>query len=224
VQRLFPRPGGPTTVLEVYGEPRPATSTGRPWIGLCMVASVDGSTVLGGASAGLSDATDRDVLLTLRSVADMIVVGAGTVRAEGYGVPKKPGQRIGVVTRTGAVDPDTPLFRSGAGFLIMPEDGPPTPIDNVRAGRGEIDLAAAMLRLPGGPRFVQAEGGASLNGALAAADLLDEINITTSPLVVGGDGARATTHAPELTHRYDLVHLAEHDSFLYSRYVRASAL
>ena len=186
-----------------------------------MVASIDGSTVLGGASAGLSSDVDREVMLTLRTIADAIVVGAGTVRAVGYGPPKKAGQRIGVVSRTCTFDFDSALFRSGAGFLILPEDAPAVPVDSVRAGVGEIDLGLALTRLPGQPRFVQVEGGASLNGALAAADLLDEINITTSPQIVGGDGARATTHAAAMSHRYTLAHVLEDDGFLFSRYVRA---
>jgi len=216
-------PGGQTTVREAYTADRPLPPGGRPWVGLCMVSSIDGSTVLDGASAGLSSDIDREVLLTLRSIADMIIVGAGTVRAEGYGPPRKPGQRIGVVTRSGEIDPSLPLFVSGAGFLIMAEDSPDVSIESVRAGIGEVDLALALTRLPGRPRFVQAEGGASLNGTLAAADLLDEINITTSPLLVGGDGARATTHAPQLEHRFRLAHLIEEESYLFSRYVRAEA-
>lgn len=185
-----------------------------------MVASIDGSTVHDGASAGLSSDVDRDVMLTLRSLADVIIVGAGTVRAEGYGPPRTPGQRIGVVTRTGNVDITTALFTSGAGFLILAEDSPDVDVESVRAGVGEVDLALAMHRLPGSPRFAQAEGGASLNGALAAADLLDEINITTSPMIVGGDGVRATVKAPPLDHRYRLAHLCEQDDFIFSRYVR----
>ncbi len=220
MQRLLPLPAGPTTVLDAYGGARPLTENGRPWIGLCMVASIDGSAVLDGASAGLSSNTDRDVLLTLRSVADMIIVGAGTIRAEGYGPPRKPGQRIGVVSRSGRVDTSIALFTSGAGFLIMADDSPEVFVETVRAGIGRVDLAAALRRLPGAPSFVQAEGGAMLNGALAAADLLDEIDITTSPMIVGGDGTRITTSAPRLSHRYRLAHLLEDDGFLFSRYVR----
>jgi riboflavin biosynthesis pyrimidine reductase len=220
VQRLLPSPTGPTTITEAYGVARPRPESGRPWVALCMVSSIDGSTALDGASAGLSSDADREVLLTGRRLADMIIVGAGTVRAEGYGVPKKPGQRIGVVSRSGHVDADTPLFASGAGFLIVPEDAPQTAIETVRAGFGELDIVAAMHRLPGNPSFVQAEGGASLNGSLAAADLLDEINITTSPLVVGGDGSRSTTGAPEAARRFDLAHVLEEDGFVFSRYVR----
>jgi len=185
-----------------------------------MVESIDGSTVLDGQSAGLSNDADRDLLLTLRSIADMIIVGAGTVRAEPYGPPRKAGQRIGVVSRSGKVDTTTALFASGAGFLIMAEDSPDVDVETVRAGVGEVDLNQAMHHLPGSPAFVQAEGGATLNGALAAADLLDEINLTVSPLIVGGDGARATAHAPEVSRHYQLAHLGVDGSFLFCRYVR----
>ena len=83
---------------------------------------------------------------------------------EGYGPPKKAGQRIGIVTASGNLDPASELFRSGAGFLIMPEDGPPPPsaLDVVRAGRGRVDLAAALARLDQvmpAPTFIQVEGG-----------------------------------------------------------------
>ena len=185
-----------------------------------MVASIDGSTAFDGASAGLSSDVDREMLLTLRRAADVIIVGAGTVRAEGYGPPKKPGQRIGVVSRSGNVDHTSALFAGGAGFLILPEDAPESPIDSVRAGTGEIDLAAALLHLPGAPTIVQAEGGPSLNAALAAADLVDEMNITTSPQVVGGAGARITQGLPATGQRFDLVQLCEDDGFLFSRYIR----
>ncbi len=185
-----------------------------------MVASVDGSTMLDGVSGGLSSAVDREVLLTLRSLADVIIVGAGTVRSEGYGPPKKPGQRIGVVTRSGDVDLDRPLFTSGAGFLIVPEDLAPLAVETVRAGVGEIDLASAIRRLPGNPSFVHAEGGPSLNGSLAEADLIDELAITTSPRLVGGAGSRITKGSADLSRVLTLVHVLEDDGFLFSRYVR----
>jgi riboflavin biosynthesis pyrimidine reductase len=188
-----------------------------------MVTSIDGSTVFGDTSAGLSSNADRDVLLTLRSFADIIIVGAGTVRSEGYGIPKKPNQRIGVVSRTGMVDLDSALFSSGAGFLIVPEDAPACRVESVRAGVGELDLVAAMGRLPGNPRFVQAEGGPMLNGALATANLVDEINLTTSPQVIGGHGPRLLRGAAALTTRYQLMHLLEDEGFLFSRYVRSDS-
>jgi riboflavin biosynthesis pyrimidine reductase len=68
---------------------------------------------------------------------------------------------------------------------------------------------------------VQAEGGALLNGALAAADLIDELNLTLSPMLAGGNGPRVTSGPTELARRMRLSHVLEDDDFLFTRYVRA---
>ena len=67
---------------------------------------------------------------------------------------------------------------------------------------------------------MQAEGGPALNAALAAADVIDELNLTISPLVSGGDGPRVVTGAPPIGRRMDLAHVLEDDGFLFTRYVR----
>jgi 5-amino-6-(5-phosphoribosylamino)uracil reductase len=191
-----------------------------------MVASLDGSTAVEGRSRPLSNANDTAVLLTLRELADVIVVGAGTARKEGYGPPRKPGQRVGVVTASGGVNESSPLFASGAGFLIMAEDGPPVPpaVEVVRAGRGGVDLAAALRRFGeviDEPDFVHAEGGPTLNGALLAAGCVDELNLTVSPVLAGGHGPRVTAGAGELLTPFVLAHLVVDDeSFVFSRWVR----
>ncbi len=191
-----------------------------------MVASLDGSTVVDGASAGLSSENDTGVLLRLRAVADVIVVGAGTARGEGYGPPSKSGQRVGVVTRGGSVDTSTELFTSGAGFVITTSSArfEERGVDVIRAGTDEVDLRRALSQIPElcpGATFVQAEGGASLNGALADADLLDELNLTTSPALVGGEGPRLISGAGEISSRYELAQLVVDDeSFVFSRWRR----
>ncbi len=225
MRRLLPEPADDIAVADAY-----ASALGRrrdrPWVGLCMVASIDGSTVVGGNSAGLSSPTDTAVLRQLRAIADVIVVGAGTVRDEGYGPPRKPGQRIGVVTGSGDVDLSSTLFTSGAGFVITTEDATfdTADIDVVRAGTGSVDLAAAinqLSRLISGCGVVQAEGGATLNGALLDADVIDEINVTTSPAAVGGTGPRIAAGAGDHQHRFDLAQLAIDDlSFVYARWLR----
>jgi riboflavin biosynthesis pyrimidine reductase len=217
MRRLHPDPTEHISAADAYDVVRPRPGK-RPWLGLCMVASVDGSTVVDHRSEALSSEADREVLSTLRSLADVIVVGAGTVRIEGYGPPKKPGQRIGVVSRSGNVDLSMPLFASGAAFLIMPASAPERPIDTIRAGDGELDLAAALSQLD--VDFVQAEGGPRLNAALAAADLIDELNLTISPMLSGGDGPRVTAGAEPIFHRLGLAHVLEDDGFLFTRYVR----
>ncbi len=219
MRRLFDFPTDHVTVREAYDVERPRPAN-RPWIGVCMVSSIDGSTVVDSNSRGLSSKADQEVLLTLRDLADVLIVGAATVRIEGYKPPRKAGQRVGVISRRGDVDMTSPLFTSGAGFLILPDDAPPASVDSVRAGTGEVDLAGALAQLDA--QFVQAEGGATLNGALAAADLIDELNLTISPQLAGGDGPRVTGGAQQLSHRMRLVHVLEEDDFLFTRYLRAA--
>jgi len=190
-----------------------------------MIASIDGSTAVDGASAQLGNANDSAVLKRLRSIADVIIVGAGTARAEGYGPPSKPGQRIGVVTASARVQLDTPLFTSGAGFLITTTTAAVTAsVDIVRAGDDAVDLLAALRALGtvcDDPRVVQCEGGPGLNGSLFTRDLVDEINVTTSPLVAGGDGARLATGAAAESHPFALHQLLiDDESFLFSRWLR----
>lgn len=195
-----------------------------------MIASLDGTTVVEGRSGALSTATDAALLGALRRTADVILVGAGTVRAEGYGRPKQAGLRVGVVTTTGEVDTSSELFASGSGFLVMPEDGParPTgpagPVETIRAGTGRVDLALALARLDelmDQPTFAQAEGGPRLNGALLDAGCVDELNLTISPMLAGGDGPRLVDGASGRLVSYELVQLAiDDESFAYGRWHR----
>jgi len=190
-----------------------------------MIASIDGSTAVDGASGQLGNANDSAVLKRLRSIADVIIVGAGTARAEGYGPPSKPGQRIGVVTASARVQLDTPLFTSGAGFLITTTTATvAASVDTVRAGEDAVDLLAALRALGtvcDDPRVVQCEGGPGLNGSLFTRDLVDEINVTTAPLVAGGDGARLATGAAAQSQPFGLHQLLiDDESFLFSRWLR----
>lgn len=204
-------PGREITADEAYGlsRPEPRDPRGRrPWVGMCMVSSIDGSTVVNGNSLPLSGPADREVLLALRRHADTVLVGAGTVRDEGYGKPSKVGQRVAVVTRSGRIDTSTELFTSGAGYLVTP------------TSTGEIDLFAAVAAAQG--PYIQLEGGAKLNAAMVDADLVDEINLTISPNVTGGDAPRLTNGARNLMLRYTLHHVLEDEGFLFLRYVRGN--
>ena len=221
---IFPAPSAEISVREAYGVDRSriTTNTGsRPMIGLCMVMSLDGSTVVQGNSRALSGDADRSILVGLRSLADVIVVGSSTVRIDDYGPPSRKELRVGVVSRTGNLDLTTPLFTSGAGFLIIPEDAP-TPLNPsitcIRAGRGSVDFAAAMCQLDG--TFIQLEGGPGLNASMAQADLIDEINLTISPNVAANNEPRLLSEASPILKRFTLSHILEEDGFLFLRYTR----
>ncbi|HUG00192.1 MAG TPA: dihydrofolate reductase family protein [Ilumatobacter sp.] len=207
-----------------YGVPRP-TRHDRPWTALNMITSIDGSVAVDGTSGGLGNATDRRVLGALRSAASMILVGAGTAAGEGYGPPRKAGQRIAVVTNSGRLDANSQLFASGAGFAVTHADAlVPEGIEVLRAGRDAVDLELALHQLTAMVPvngWIVVEGGPSLNGALLASDLIDEFNLTTAPFMVGGDGKRATSGAPEMTRSFELAHqLIDSDRYLFSRWVR----
>jgi riboflavin biosynthesis pyrimidine reductase len=223
LRRIHPQPAADVTIREAYDVAR-TPPDGRPWIEVCMVASVDGSTVVDGRSRGLSNSHDTELVLTLRDLADVILVGAGTARAEGYGPPRKAGQRVGVVSNSGRVDASSSLFASGAGFLIVPESAPETAIDTIHAGASRVDLGVAVASLSqvvGEVAFIHAEGGPHLNGALATADLIDELNLTLSPLLAGGDGPRLTVGGADVSSALELAHLVvDEESFVFSRWVR----
>lgn len=219
MRRLLPTPVDVISPAEAYADPARRRHDGRPWVGVCMVASVDGATVVDGRSGGLSNETDAAVLRALRELAGVVLVGAGTVRSEGYGPPGAPGLRIGVVSSRGAgLDYESALFRSGAGFVVTAEDSPELPVSTVRAGHGRVDLAGVLGQLD--VEFVHVEGGPTLNGALLDADVVDEVNLTISPQLSGGDAPRAFAGASPAGRPLELAHLLEADGFLFTRWMR----
>lgn len=225
LHRAHPAPHRSITIREAYSVAREPHAH-RPWVGLCMVTSLDGTVAVDGSSGRLGNPNDLEVLLTLRSIADVIVVGAGTVRGEGYGPPRTSGQRVGVITNRGSVDLDTELFTSGAGFVIAPmsADVDEDRVDVLRAGADTVDMAGAIARLGEivpSVRYVQAEGGPTLNASLFEADLIDELDLTIASRLSGGAGSRLTSGAAELDRRFDLAHLlVDDDGFVFGRWTR----
>jgi riboflavin biosynthesis pyrimidine reductase len=223
--RLHPGPIEATTVAAGYLVERPRPDA-RPWVGVCMIASIDGATAVSGRSGGLANATDREVLLTIRAAADVVLVGAGTAAGEGYRAPRQANLRIGVVTNSGRVDHTRELFTSGAGFLVVPESASVADdVEVLRVGTDRVDLRDAVARLGEvvpDARFVSAEGGPRLNAALLDADLVDEVSVTTSPRLVGGPSGRLASGAAEVDRRFELAHLLlDAEQFVFSRWVRA---
>lgn len=215
---------------------------GRPWVLLNMVASVDGATALDGVSGGLGGPADKEVFSAIRATADVILVAAGTVRAEAYGPPRTPavrraerearGQapypRLAIITRSLDLDHTSPLFTEAAEAPLVYTVAP-APSDRraalapvaelVDAGTEQVELAAVMADLAArGTRIVLGEGGPGLNGQLLAAGLVDELNLSTSPVLVGGASRRVTASPCGAPHRVELGHLWENGGFLFSRY------
>jgi hypothetical protein len=90
MRRLFPDPLDPVDPGDVYGDPPRTGPGGRPGVRLNMIASVDGATTVARVSGGLGGGADHDLFGLLRSLADVVLVAAGTARAEGYGPSRVP--------------------------------------------------------------------------------------------------------------------------------------
>ncbi|MBO0900479.1 dihydrofolate reductase family protein [Cellulomonas sp. zg-ZUI22] len=192
----------------------------RPHVRATMVTSVDGAAAgTDGRSGSLGTPADRRVFAVLRALADVVLVGAGTVRAEGYReLPVAAGLRevraslgLGprivpaVVTCRG----DVPADVADGALVVTGTQGADRARAAVGADRtvvvpaphdpGSPDLRAAVAALAArGLRHVLAEGGPRLLADLLAAGLVDELCLTTSPLLVAGDAPRAATGAGPL--------------------------
>src|SRR3954463_12837013 len=103
MRQLLPEVVDPADPADVYADL--PSAEGRPAVRLNMISTVDGATALDGVSGGLGSLADKKVFAVLRSLADVVLVAAGTLRAEHYGPSTVP---IAVVTRTAHLDWQSP--------------------------------------------------------------------------------------------------------------------
>jgi riboflavin biosynthesis pyrimidine reductase len=233
-----------TALSALYAYPDAAAGV-APWLRASMVASVDGAASLDGRSGGLSGDADRLVFSVLRSLADVILVGAGTARAEGYRpvrdsevwaalrAGRAPVPPIAVITGKLDLNEDAPLLAGAAArtIVLTTEAAPPARraavarhADVVVAGREAVAPAAAVGALAArGYRRVLVEGGPGLLGQITAAGLLDELCVTVSPVLEGGHAGRimaAPQGRPGAATGLRLAHVLEDHGFLLCRYLR----
>jgi riboflavin biosynthesis pyrimidine reductase len=246
VRQLIPRPSRDVEpdLAAVYAYPGHA----RRWVRANMVASADGAAQAEGRSTGLSGEADKKVFRALRGLADVILVGASTVRVEGYKQPAAPrepyararaaaGQApvaaIAVVSASLSLDFDAPLYREAAvrTITITVDDAPPDRLAAAReagevilAGTGRADLALAVdLLAESGRGRILCEGGPHLLAAVARAGRLDELCLAVSPQLLAGHATRITD-GPELDPPLPLaLHtLLVEDGFLFTRHLVAT--
>lgn len=209
------------------------------------VSSVDGAVTLQGRSGGLGGATDRAIMQVLRAMCDIVVVGAGTIRVEGYGGTKVEGMdaawrrdhglapqpRLAIVSRALDLDRDHAVFSEAVvrPIVVTCADAPADArnalsevADVIVAGDASVDLSLALEQLAGlGLRHVLSEGGPHLFGSLVAAGLVYELCLTLSPHLVGGDAGRIMRGVPEAARELRLRRMLVDDDWLFLRYARA---
>jgi riboflavin biosynthesis pyrimidine reductase len=230
--QLSPLVAGPARAIpDLLAEvqPRERAPADRPFVYMNFVSTVDGRAARDGRTEALGGEADLELLLELRVLADAVLVGTGTLRAEGYdrlvrGEPRRA-RRIAnglaedplavVLTRRSAVPWDAGLFQSPdqpvvvyTGVETEPPDVPAA-VDLVRLD--EPTPAEALADLRGrGVRALLCEGGPTVFGALLSAGVVDELFLTISPLLTGDEnepnivaGGRLAT-PPEMRLRWVL--------------------
>lgn len=210
-----------------------------------MVASLDGAAAFNGRVRPLSDAVDHQLLRALRTYADVVLVGAGTIRAERYGPAVLTAAQssyrlerwgldapppIAVVTRTGNLPLDTPLFTGTVRPIVVTthrtatEHGPTLAevADIVVAGEDTVDMPALIAAFRDrGFRRILCEGGPTLLHDLVMHDLVDDMCLTVAPRLAGPQPQQAAAGPTLASPRsLSLRHVLTHHDFLYLRYSR----
>ncbi len=242
VLRLFPEPAASLAVEEVYRDVYLPERRARPYVLINMVSSLDGKAVVEGKASSIGSKTDRAIMRNLRTRADAVMIGAGTLRAEKLtlAVPDdlsqerarsgfKPQPLAIVVTTSGDIPLSQHLLNAFPDNLLIfasPAIQRSRLMDLSRQAYVEISpnlkVALNILKERYAIRTLLVEGGPSLNHALISDGLVDEIFLTLSPKLLGGKGSTTLTivEGLALDHRkFDppspiSIHLADGELFL----------
>ena len=209
------------------------------------VSSLDGAVEIDGKSKALSSDSDSRVFSMVRRLADVVLVGAGTIREEGYnplrlskaarewrtaaGLAENP--TLAIVSSRLELSPVNPVFQSAVRPIVVTHEASPAErrealgevADLIVLGAGEVDLQAVVDELAARemPQIL-CEGGPHLLGALTEADLVDELCLALAPLLAGPGAGRITAGLPTtLTRQMKLrTTLQAEDDYLFFRYTR----
>lgn len=207
-----------------YAAPR------TPWLRVNMVSTVDGAaTGESGKSGSINNAADKVVFGLLRSLADAVVVGAGTLRTEGY----RPIEGTPLVAVSGRASVPPGLRSAPGGSVLMATCAAAEHLDEARevlgpehvivAGDDEVDLRGVVVALhERGLTHLLSEGGPTLLASLLEAGLVDELDATVVPRLVGGAGPRIVA-GPPVDVPLSLHLLLEEGGTLLARWLTAGA-
>jgi len=213
-----------------------------PWLRANFIASIDGAATVDGLSGGLGTAADQRVFELLRRTSDAVLVGAGTVRAEGYGPMRVSEQSASWRVRNGMpphpvfvivsgsldLDPASPIFTNApvkpiivtiAGHDLKAFDG----LADVVVAGTTLNLATmlAALHRRGLLRILN-EGGPTLFTSLLEAGMVDELRLTISP-TIAGNGSRITAQTLAVPINATLAEILHGDGTLLYSYLLSTA-
>jgi riboflavin-specific deaminase-like protein len=243
LRRLYPEPGGVTVEEAVAGLELGALAPDeRPYVIDNMVATADGRATIDGRAGPIGDKYDRALFLRLRTQADCVLAGAGTLRAERYGhLVRTPELRAAreaeglppeplacVLTRSLQLPWDTSLWTDPASRVALYTSSPRNPppcaatvtLQRMAEAELTVDRVLRSLRADHGVRSVLCEGGPTVNRQLLEADALDELFLAVEPKLAGGGDAPTIVGPPPLAvpERLQLISILEGDGALFLRY------
>ena len=210
----------------------PPEHDGRPHVALNFVMTADGRVSYQGR-AEIGTRTDRALMFHLRSLADAVMIGAGTLRVDPFApaVKGRDRQPMAIVVSHACDLPLANRFFAHPGIRLVATTSaaPPTALAAVRAAGADVETFGATdvdpVRLLGalrrrGVRFLLCEGGPTLAGQLLAARLVDELFLTHATLVTAEPHARRLFEGPsrpDVPVRIERVTLHEHEGERYER-------
>lgn len=203
ISQIFPTPSE-RSIEDLYDLSSRRRHPDRPWVIMTMISTADGAIAIDGNSAGLSNATDREIFLTLRRSAAVILVGGETVRSDAYS-PVPNHQSLVIVSNSGNLGPNHEALHAATSTRIVTG----SVVDITRNLPGEVCVL---------------EGGPSLNAQMLAADLVDEVCLTVSPRFPAGTVGRLAQGPMAGVEPWSLAHIAEDAGFVFLRYVRQRSI
>lgn len=215
----------------------------QPHVRVNFISSLDGAVEIDGKSGPLGGPADRAAFMAMRAMADVIMVGAGTVRAENYGPVRlsqeaqqrrrergqNPRPPLAVVTARGNLEPDARLFGPGANVLILTTSKVAAERPDlakvaqlIDCGDAHVDLGLALAEMRGrGLARVLCEGGAELMRSLMMVGLVDELCLTFAPVLAGPNRRTLAGPGPlPQLERFRLAALIVGDDMVLTRYAR----
>lgn len=237
MHRLLPTPGTDLDgdgLVDHYAHPPGIVA---PYVRVNFVSSADGAVSVDGRSGGLGSDGDRRVFGVLRELAEVVLVGAGTARAEDYRGARRPTRGrdtpppIAVVTGSADLDPAARLFTDTRvpPIVLTGPDAPEQRLDRLTGAGADVvvlpDLEPRTLLAELGRRGlhrVLCEGGPTLFGSMLAAGAVDELCLTVAPLLAGGGSGRIAAGPDGAPHPMTLVGALHEEGSLLLRYRRTS--
>ena len=219
--RLLPDVAADLTAADVAAAIPGDAPDGRPFLLVNMIATADGRATIAGRTGPIANRADYELFHALRTRVDAVMVGAETVRVEGYG----PMDAAAVlVTRTADVPAGAGLLQAPGNRVVVltpsPDaELPPCPAE-VRYLRSPLEEGVRRLRTELGMRSVLCEGGPHILGALLRARLVDELHLVVAPKLAAGPDPLTIVAGAALDPPADLRLLSLHESggYLFLRY------